>query len=249
MVLLSPLEKRLSFPIFRTQACKKLKHHSKQLDVVFLFLFYLILNSAELMASFLVQEVICILRDLQGIIFFFFFLSCASNMVFISDVEEESKHLVNCLQASIKVVSTFVELEQTVKQDGSAAEHSSFCPLGFRRVGRARLKPAHLPLQIKTQKWPGKESLQGVLSHTKTHRSVLLWKGNILGLLPAIQHMGSYQDTCLSQVHSAHSHSLGTLYSGRSQCTNLGCFPAHSSDRGTRLCWVTELFCHIPYIP
>lgn len=73
-------------------------------------------------------------------------------MVFISDVEEEGKHLVNCLQASIKVVSTFVELEQTVKQDSSAAEHSSFCPLPFRRVGGAGLKSAHLPLQIKTQK-------------------------------------------------------------------------------------------------
>lgn len=90
-------------------------------------------------------------------------------MVFISVVEEEGRHLVNCLQASIKVVSTFVELEQTVKQDGSAAEHSSFCLLAFRRVGRAALKSAHLPLQIKTQKCPGEDmqnSLQGVFSYT-----------------------------------------------------------------------------------
>jgi len=46
-------------------------------------------------------------------------------MVFISFVEEEGKHPDNCLQASIKVVSTFVELEQTVKQVMSAVRQST----------------------------------------------------------------------------------------------------------------------------
>lgn len=47
-------------------------------------------------------------------------LSCFSNMVFISFVDEQGKRLVNCLQASTEVVSTFVELHQTVKQVSSA---------------------------------------------------------------------------------------------------------------------------------
>lgn len=51
-------------------------------------------------------------------------------MVFISFVEEEGKRLVNCLQASIKVVSTFVELDQTVKQVVSAVQQST---VGFVR--------------------------------------------------------------------------------------------------------------------
>lgn len=60
--------------------------------------------------------------DLQHTIYFV--LSCFSKLVFISSVEEEGKHLVNCLQASIRVVSTFVELDQTVKQVVSAVQQS-----------------------------------------------------------------------------------------------------------------------------
>ena len=46
-------------------------------------------------------------------------------MVFISFVEEEGKRLVNCLQASVKVVSTFAELDQTVRQVVSAVQKSA----------------------------------------------------------------------------------------------------------------------------
>lgn len=51
-------------------------------------------------------------------------------LLFISFVEEEGKHRVKCLQASIKVVGTLVELEQTVKQVVSAMQQST---VGFVR--------------------------------------------------------------------------------------------------------------------
>lgn len=126
MALLSCLNKRLPFSIFRAYICKKPKHQGKQLDTIFLSSF-VISNSAGLIAAFLVPRSNFHTWRFTGY-YQFFFLSGVSNMVFISLVEEEGKHLVNCLQASIKVVSTFVELEQTVKQVCSATEHGSFLP-------------------------------------------------------------------------------------------------------------------------
>lgn len=225
MALLSCLNKRLPFSIFRAYICKKPKHQGKQLDTIFLSSF-VISNSAGLIAAFLVPRSNFHTWRFTGYYQFFFY---PVSQTWFSSLLLRKKVSIWLIACRLPLKLSALLWSQSRQLSKSAVQQSTvvFCPLTSRTVSGAGRKPAFAFLHREKPR-----RALGRIPHGEFSRDPLLRAAvegqhpRIASTHPAHGHVPAYlpQQVRQDPLRSASSPALKMLYSPCIQRTSVSAF-------------------------